>query len=500
MRWSDWLPNSGSAALTDGVQTLSYQALLVAVAERANWLRERAPAAVALELDNGIEWVLFDMACAEAAVPCIPIPRFFSEHQRRHALESAGVELLITEADNGIVETTPFAGAACRSLATPAATLPKGTGKITFTSGSTGRPKGVCLSVEQQLATARALLQAIAIETPVHLAVLPLATLLENIAGVYTPLLGGGTVYVPNNHSLGFVGSRLLEPGKLLQCINDFQPDSMILVPELLQLLVHAVASGWRSPQSLQFIAVGGARVAPGLLMRAADLGLPVYQGYGLSECGSVVTLNTPTEQCRGAIGRPLTHVQTALRDDELIVRGNCFLGYLDDPASWYPQEVATGDIVHEDDGYLWFEGRKSNRIISSFGRNINPEWPESELLSDGLLQQVVVLGDERPYCIAIVAAGGGAGTGIPQAWLRRVNQRLPDYAKVRQFLLLERPMTSEYGLFTDNGRPNRKAIAAFFQHAVDELYSYPQVLVQRVDIHRIAAEQKPLIAGSAGA
>ncbi|MGB5325560.1 MAG: AMP-binding protein [Pseudomonadales bacterium] len=475
MSWSKLLSPTGDTALSDGVHSLDFSELMAAVRARAEWLTEQAPQCVGLDLDNGIEWVVFDLACAEAGIPCVPIPRFFSATQRAHTLMSSGVELIVCDAQCGDGKSTPFNNIACVSQRRQPVALPHCTAKITFTSGSTGRPKGVCLSTAQQLASAKAVNKALHLSKPVHLCLLSLSTLLENIAGVYAPLLSQGTVYVPNSESLGFSGSRLSVPEKLLRCITDFKPDTLILVPELLRVLIDASLSGWRAPKSLQFVAVGGARVAPAMLEQAWACGLPVYQGYGLSECGSVVCLNTPDDNRTGAIGRPLSQIQTELRDGELVLSGNTFLGYLGDPASWNQSQVLTGDLVSQDtDGMLWFHGRIRNQIVSSFGRNISPEWPESELLSDGSFSQAVVLGNDRPYCVAIVMPANPLGELDIANALNRVNARLPDYAQVKQCLVLDTPMSSSNQLFTANGRPNRCAINGAFSSHIESLYARP--------------------------
>ena len=96
----------------------------------------------------------------------------------------------------------------------------------------------------------------------------------------------------------------------------------------------------------------------------------------------SVACLNLPDNHEPGSVGQPLEHVDIQIESGEIIVHGNSFLGYLDDPASWYPQTVATGDLGHLDEnGFLYINGRKKNILISSFGRNISPEWIESQLL-----------------------------------------------------------------------------------------------------------------------
>lgn len=482
MNFRDRLALNNSIALSDGNRSIDYRSLHHAIDERLEWLREQSPRCVALALDNGIEWVLFDLACQICELPCVPVPLFFSASQRAHILQQAGCDLILHNRQGSAeILPGPFKGVFAERTTYPPASLPRGTSKITFTSGSSGTPKGVCLSLDQQLATAEALLSAVDIEQAVHLSVLPLATLLENVAGVYVPLLLGGTVYLPALESLGFAGSRLQSPQLFIKTLELYQPDTLILVPELLQLLLHAIHLGWQAPRSLRFIAVGGARVAGTLLEAALASGLPVYQGYGLSECGSVVALNTLRDNRIGSIGKVLSHVSTVIQQGELRVRGNTMLGYLDDPFSWAQDEVRTGDLVSQDEqGFLWFEGRRCNQLTSSFGRNINPEWPESELLSGSQLKQAVVLGDARPHCIAILVPARPLSDRQLADWLALINARLPDYAQVKQCLVLDRPMDSTLSLYTDNGRPNRRAIFQHFSAAISHLYNSPDIALQR--------------------
>ena len=133
-----------------------------------------------------------------------------------------------------------------------------------------------------------------------------LSTLLENIAGVYTPLLANGCIITPSLMDLGMHGSSTLNVGKLLTRLTGYQPNSLILVPELLLALVQACEKGWQPPQSLMFVAVGGGKVSPTLLQNVREHGLPVYEGYGLSECSSVVCLNSPDQNRTGSVGKAL--------------------------------------------------------------------------------------------------------------------------------------------------------------------------------------------------
>lgn len=466
-------------ALEEGEHQLSYFQLIDAVKIRSAKLESLNISTVALALDNSIEWVLYDLAAQQVNITVIPVPRFFTASQVMHLLQTSAVDCVIHDTLNAYLPTEP-SGSLC-SFGTsiyitkiPASHLgarPKGTQKVTFTSGSTGVPKGVCLSLQNQICVAQSLVDVIAISAPKHLCLLPLSILLENIAGVYAPLLAGGTVTLVPLEKLGFKGSALVFADLLLGTISRIAPSSLILVPELLLVLVNAVKAGWTPPSSLSFIAVGGAKVASELLENAHQLGLPVYQGYGLSECGSVVSLNTPSDSDHATAGKVLPHCQVREILGELVVSGNCHLGYQNDPDSWFNYEFKTGDLVSIKDDFITVNGRKKNLIISSFGRNISPEWPESLLQATGLFYQVVVLGEGKPFCIALVVPlNTQSHTSINNA-IKQVNDQLPDYAKIKAFSILEAPMSQQDNLYTSNNRPKRNNIGQYFEQRISDLY-----------------------------
>jgi long-subunit acyl-CoA synthetase (AMP-forming) len=209
------------------------------------------------------------------------------------------------------------------------------------------------------------------------------------------------------------------------------------------------------------------------MLERVRGHGVPVYEGYGLSECASVVSLNTPGHDRAGTSGKVLPHVQVSVVDDELEISGNTFLGYLGEPETWHQRPVQTGDIGHVDDeGYITVQGRRKNVLISSFGRNISPEWVESELLADGMFQQAVVLGDARPWCVALLVPRDQAMPDARlQAQLDAVNSNLPDYAQIREWRRLPEPLTAPNGMLTANGRPRRQTIDQQYAGLIDQMY-----------------------------
>ena len=466
-------------ALRDRSVSLSYWELIDRVKVIADWLAEQPQTVIAVRAENQAAWIVIDLACQVAEKVLLPIPLFFSDLQIDHCLRQSGVGLLLADEADGDVQSrlgldhpeviSPVPNSRWRVYATGHAPvdLPNGCAKITFTSGSTGNPKGVCLSNLLQWQVAASLADVVAIQSPLHLCVLPLATLLENIAGVYTPLLSGGTVVLASASELGMQGSSQLQVERFLACLCEQQPQSLILVPQLLQVLVAACAQGWSPPSSLSFIAVGGAKVAPDLIRAAHAYKLPVYEGYGLSECGSVVALNRPDDDRQGCVGKLLPHCAVTIENDEIIVSGACHLGYLGEPETWYPQQVRTGDIGAWQEEFLTVAGRKKNVLISSYGRNINPEWVESEILANPRISQCVVLGDGRPHLIALVATSLES-TDVA-TWIKAVNSNLPDYARVKAWRCL--PTERWRQLLTDNGRPRRDLLPIQCEAEITDLY-----------------------------
>jgi long-chain acyl-CoA synthetase len=441
---------------------------------------------VAVLADNGPAWVIADLACQAAGVVHLPLPEFFSAAQLRHALEQSGADTVLSDRperigaldlDFGV--TGRWRGLTWLRRATDAVPLPPGTAKISFTSGSTGAPKGVCLGAAGLLDTARAVCARLAdLPLAAHLAALPLALLLENVAGVYAPLLRGLPVHLPPLAELGWQGMAGFDPARFDRAVRaaaaESPVSSLVLVPELLKAwTVFLARSGAAAPGSLQFVAVGGARVAPELLRSARAVGIPAYQGYGLTECGSVVALNRPGDDGDG-VGRPLDHATLSLENGELQVGTRAFLGYVGSRAP-AAGRFPTGDLAALDGrGHLHLAGRRNNLLITSYGRNVSPEWIEAMLLADPRILQAVVFGDGQAALGAVVVPAPGTSPEAVRAVMDRVNAALPDYARLAQHIVSE-PFTVANGMATGNGRPRRRRIHEFHSAALAAL-SHPEV------------------------
>lgn len=464
----------------------------------AQTLKSDGVQVLALLAENSPAWIVVDFACRLQGIVLLPVPSFFSAGQWQHVLTSLGVDSVLTDCPQRLnaAVTVPFTARGehmgLSYLRVPAAylsqfdnqnLLPPATQKITFTSGSTGAPKGVCLSDELINCVTDSLVTATTkCHVERHLCVLPLATLLENIAGVYVPLMSGAQVVVASEKTLGFNGASGFSLSVFLDVLSRSRPNSMILIPQLLEALVASCEAGWQLPQSLRFIAVGGAKVSLSLLEKAWEFGLPVYEGYGLSECASVVTLNTPQARKNGSLGKVLPHTSIALVEGEVIVTGPRFLGYLGEKESWQSsasqQGLETGDMAElDEEGFLSFHGRKKNVLVSSYGRNINPEWVEAELNGQRAIAQSFVFGDGQAYCVALLAVHDNSMSDEAiEATVAAANQALPSYARVKRWYRLPAPLPRGTGenddLVTTNGRPKRKQIEQFYERELAALYA----------------------------
>ena len=464
------------AALEDGCGRVMNRADLVAAVEaeivalHATLRGFDRP--VALLADRSIELCVLDLALMECGVPVLSLPLFFTAAQREHALAQSGAQMLVRD---GSVQGATTPGAELVREVLPAhgacGQIPARTARISYTSGSTGSAKGVCLSADNLLAVARGVVDAVGTQNVGrHLAVLPPGVLLEDVAGCHASLLSGATYIAPSMKDVGLAAPFQPDFARMAARVAATGATSLILVPEYLSGLAACLAhTGLRLP-SLTLVAVGGARVAPALLERARAVGLPVRQGYGLTECGSVVSLHDGTADGVGSAGRALgAHALRIAEDGEVLVEGPKFLGCIGAPLSPAAQRGAwrTGDIGRIDsDGRLWIEGRKSNLIITSFGRNISPEWIESLLLEQRAIAQALVRGEGAASLSALIVPRGQVAAQDIDAAIAAVNAALPEYARIRHWRRAL-PFTPANGQLTGNGRLRRPQILA--QYPMEE-------------------------------
>jgi long-chain acyl-CoA synthetase len=435
-------------------------------------------------MENAPAWIVTDLAALQAGMVNIPVPVFFSDEQLQHVVRDARIELLITDRPERVATLLPVDSLSTLEIAGGQYTCLflygygsddhfGDTAKVTYTSGTTGEPRGVCLPRRAMETVASALATAAgASQNDRALVLLPLSILLENIGSVYVPILAGAEIHVPDPAETGISGSSQVNVAAFARMLQRIRPTTLIVPPQVLKLLV-ALAQAGQLPDSFRFIAVGGAPTGMTLLESARDLGLPVYQGYGLSEACSVVAVNTETDNFLGSAGRPLPHIKVRISEEgEILLAGNNCCQYLHADAEAPVGELATGDLGYlDDDGYLYVTGRCRERIITAYGRNISPAWLESELISHPAIAQAALFGNNMSRLVAVlVPADTGLFRNVPatlEEALDEVNAQLPDYANVERFIIATEPFSAANGLLSSSGSLRRRVIEEHYAERI---------------------------------
>jgi long-chain acyl-CoA synthetase len=223
----------------------------------------------------------------------------------------------------------------------------------------------------------------------------------------------------------------------------------------------------------------GGAPLSRGLAAFFHGAGLLVLEGYGMTELCSIVAANRPDAWRLGSVGLPGEGLQVRIADDgEVCVRGRTVMaGYWGQPAATAETIVDgwlhTGDIGHLDaDGFLFITDRKKNLIVTAGGKNIAPAPIEARLKAlCPALSEVVLLGDRRPCCIALVTLQDGEATTSIDAAVARLNDELPSWSTIKAWRALPAELTVESGELTPSLKVRRRVIEARYARIIAEAY-----------------------------
>ncbi|OSM00266.1 putative AMP-dependent synthetase/ligase [Magnetofaba australis IT-1] len=412
---------------------------------------------------------------------------------------------------------------------------------ITYTSGSTGPAKGVMLTHGNILADVYAAVSRIeAYPEDCFLSFLPLSHALERTAGYYLPMLAGSEVAYARSIADLPEDLRTVRPTVLISAPRIFERIHRRVMEKLshaapwrAKLLNLAVASGWDHFQHQQHrarwswretlwpllralaarpllarlggrlrVAVsGGAPLSPEISHFFLGLGLPLVQGYGLTETAPVVSVNTLEDNAPETVGAPLPGIDARTDEKgELCVRGpNVMRGYWRNPLAtkqaidaegWYH----TGDLAELDaHGHIRLVGRLKEILVMANGRKVAPGDVESAIERDPLFAQTLLIGEGRPYLALLATLDESAWRKLAQEQgldpnqpaaladgrieglcIKRMNAQLaafPAYVTIRRAHLTFEPWSVENGLITPTLKIKRHAIVERYGRQIDALY-----------------------------
>jgi long-chain acyl-CoA synthetase len=251
----------------------------------------------------------------------------------------------------------------------------------------------------------------------------------------------------------------------------------------------------------LRFFVSGGAPLGRDIAEFFFAVGLPIYEGYGLTETSPVIAANTPQHFRLGTVGRPVPGTEVRIADDgEILARGpGVFQGYWNQPEQtaevfddgWF----MTGDIGHLDaDGFLAITDRKKDLLVTAGGENIAPQVLENVFKTDKFITNVLVYGDRKPYLTALIVPNFDNIEKFakehridflnhcdlvnhPQV-LRLIRDRIdlhqvnmPPIQRIKRFTLISRDFSGSEGEVTPTLKIKRKVVARHFHRVLEEMY-----------------------------
>jgi len=417
---------------------------------------------------------------------------------------------------------------------------PHALASIVYTSGTTGRPKGVMLSHHNMLAVAHASLTVIdCYQQDLFLSFLPLSHTLERTGGYYLPMMAGAAVAYSRSVAQLAEDLQITRPTVLIAVPRIFErvygriKDQLARQPAFHRWLFDAtVRVGWRRFRyqqgrarwrsgillwpllrrlvankitrrlggRLRIAVSGGAPLASEVARVFLALGVPLLQGYGLTETSPVVSVNPLDDNDPASVGVPLRGIEVRIGGtEELLVRSpGVMLGYWNNHAATAEMIDAngwlhTGDQATIKGRHIYITGRIKDILVLSNGEKVPPADLEMAMALDPLFEQVLLVGEGRPYLSALVVLNADLWPGLaqecgldPMAYASLQDPRLlslllsrikaalkdfPGFAKVRRVTALLEPWTVESGLLTPTLKVKRKQVLEKYDAQVRSMY-----------------------------
>ena len=395
---------------------------------------------------------------------------------------------------------------------------------IIYTSGTGGRPKGVMLThrnIFSNLQGAEDLLEIIGKKDNKYLSLIPLSHSYEHTAGLYLQIDLGSQIYFCEG------------PEKFSQNLLEVSPTLTTAVPRIFEVIHDRIKIQMKNQNpiikfifdravkvgvkrhhyglnflenieyrsytslirnkinkqlggSLRAFVSGGAALNPEIGDFFIGLGIKILQGYGQTESSPLISANRPENIKIETVGPAVKGVEAKLSEEgELIIKGDCVMkGYWKDEKATNETIIDgwlhTGDIATiSEDGFITITGRKKELIVNSGGDNIAPARPEASLTFQETIFQSMVIGDRRPYLVAVIVPEVEKTNNmndkeineIISSEVKKANESLSSIEKIRKFIVAKEPFSTENGLLTPTMKVRRHKVVEIYGETLDDLY-----------------------------
>lgn len=466
-------------------------------------------------------WVIADLAILRIAAITVPFFDNASSVQQEFQSKDADIRMVLKEESLCHMEKICLEGERYlkehpRCLEQRAALIkPESLATIIYTSGSTGQPKGVCLTHGNLTFELQAIRERLPLlKTDKALSVLPLAHVFERIVMWH---------YVQSGVGICFVRDK----DKVAEAMRRMRPTLMTMVPRILEKIKARIDKGieekkgvrgklalwaWRKAQQpqvfkgwkavfahvlvfrkirkawggrLRQVIVGGAALDKHLAQVFWNIGLKVYQGYGLTESAPVLCVNNAQHNRLGTVGLPLEGVQIDIVDGEIWAKGpNIMQGYWKNPEEsakvledgW----LKTGDLGSLDkDGFLTITGRAKELFKTSNGKYVSPLPIEHALQESPYIETAVVVAEGKNFVSALLFLAQDKSSTINREELdgsirkhvEKVNQNLNHWEQIKEYRCLSEEISVANNLLTPTLKIRRAAIESAFKDSIEGIY-----------------------------
>ncbi len=494
---------------TERISGSEMNALVGQYVARLQQMGVKAGDTVALSGINCAEHAAIDSAIGLVGAVSVPIYYTTPADEIALLLNKSGARWLFvgdervmqqTEGLAADVQILPFGPlkkggpAAVSPVSMPKATYSDALATIRYTSGTTGEPKGVMFNYSQLKWMGEVLTNLLSWRDcnreMRYLSFLPMSHVVEGILAAYAPycMLCRAKIYYLNDFQM------------LTQALPQVRPTVFFSVPRFYEKLWEQIEQNPLGQRYLKMddgwlrnlvgrllrggvlrkvgldkcsqLLVGSAPISEELLLRFRALGIEIHNAYGQTEA-PLITLNRLGRNVIPSIGSPLpdTTVTTA-PDGELIVEGpQVAMGYYQLQTDTFRDgRLHTGDLGRIDnDGNIYISGRKKDMLITSYGKNINCTKIEQRLCDIPCVEQAVLVGEQRPFCTALLWTNGRTETLAGD--IERMNSQLSHPEQVKRYRIVDTPLSISRGELTPNLKVKRQVVLEHYQQEIDTLY-----------------------------
>jgi len=383
---------------------------------------------------------------------------------------------------------------------------------IVYTSGSTAKPKGVELTHSNVLNQLYSIGKVYTLETDIDeaLSFLPMAHIFERMVILF---------YLQSGIKINFVD----DVANLSKYIKEINPTVMTVVPRVLEKIYAKIRANANEStmvkrliannaldnafeddkfnikttkhrlynlsvyskvravfgKKLNYLIVGGAPLSLSLHRFFLNIGVPLYQGYGMTECSPVISVNTPKDNRVGTCGKVLDGVELKLEEDgEILVKSRSLMkGYhhleditndVIDRDGWFH----TGDLGSIDsDGFLNVHSRKNELLKTSTGEYVRAVYIEQQLSHHKDIDLALVVADGKKFASALIFSSLNVNTKAINRFVRKLNLKLNNFEQIKRFTIINEIPTIEKGLLTPSQKLHREKVLKYFSDKIDSMY-----------------------------